>query len=78
MSFRFAVIGDPRFCLAAGRDTRIAGSFAVEPDFRRCTAMAANLKQLGAMIAAERYHALPPQDPESRFCWRIFEDSARR
>lgn len=58
MSLRFAVIGDTHFCLAAGRDTRIAGSFAVEPDFRRYTAMAANLKQLGAMIAAERCELL--------------------
>lgn len=54
MSFRFAVIGDTHFCLAAGRDTRIAGPFSTEPDFRRYAGMAENLKQLGAMIAAER------------------------
>ena len=54
MSFRFAVIGDTHFCLAAGRNTRIAGPFSTEPDFRRYAGMAENLKLLGAMIAAER------------------------
>lgn len=58
MSFRFAVIGDTHFCLAAGRDTRIADSFAVEPDYRRYAGMAENLERLGAMIAAERCELL--------------------